>query len=1144
MERASASGSGSGTEDRRLDALHGLAVLDTLPEPVFESITAAAAQACGASIALVSLVDADRQWFKSNIGLQGVEQMPREEAFCDHAIRGDRVFEVGDAASDPRFAAHPLVCGEPSIRFYAGAPIVMAGGERVGTVCVLDRSPRQLSQVQRDSLQGLSRIASTCLAERKRHLDTTRELAASEGRYRAIVEDQAELISLANRDGTLTYVNAAYARHFGLQPGQMVGRNLLDFVEESDRVAVQAHLEAVCSTKSPASGVNRMTSASGQTRWVAWSNRPLLDARGDAVSIQSVGRDITEQRLAEQALAESEQRNRHLYEGTPAVLHSIDAQGRLLNVSDRWLQLLGYERSEVIGRPSVDFLTPASQRLAREQVLPDFYRTGRCDNIEYQFVRKDGTVIDVLLSGILERDEQALPVRSLAVLEDMTERKHMAAELGRTHAHLDAIVDNVPVMLGYWDADRITRFANREFQAAVGLPPESMIGHPLSELYAAIDPTSYESAVAHIDAVLNGQRQEFECAMLTTLGLRQLRVSFVPDQSEPGRIVGFYGMWHDITGLKVLELRLRAELERRFASESRLRLVTDNVPALISYLDLEQRFCFVNKAYQEWFGVEPEQLIGVSLREFYGDAVHARIRPHFEAAAAGSEVSYEREMTGAGARSYVHVTMIPHRDEHGVVSGVYTLINDISARRKAEQALRRSEERLRMVTNNVPALISYWDRHGFNRLANQRYEALVNAEPGGLLGLHVAHPRAGLDPGWHRRNRDRIAGVLGGISQNYEDLAEAGDAGRYWQVAMVPDVQADGAVAGFYVHAFDITDRKQLEQRSAESERFLRHVTDNLPARIAYVDRDLRYRFVNEAHCRQSGRARDDIIGRTRLELPGAASDAAVAAHVDAVLRGEVQQFEYEETCNGQPCVIESHLIPDWAADGSVRGFFSTGTDVTERNRQQQVVHAALQEKETLLQEVYHRVKNNLQVVQSLLSLRRRSLADGVERAAIDDSIQRVRAMALVHEKLYQSGNLAAVSLADYTGDLLRQLDEAAGARGRGIALRQKIDVIETGLDAAVPFGLLLCELVTNSLKHAFPDDGPGEICVTLSRHGPNGAELTVSDNGVGLPPGKNPFDNRSMGLKLASSLARQLGGELQVRPAAGAIFATVVPRI
>jgi PAS domain S-box-containing protein len=286
-------------ELRRQQALVAIEVLDTQPEPVFDAITQAAAQACCAPIALVSLSDTHRQWFKSNIGLPGVAQAPRDIAFCDHAIRADDLFEVPDALADGRFSGNPWVTGDPWIRFYAGAPIVMPTGERIGTVCVIDREPRQLDAGQRAMLASLGRIASAALHERRRQIEANRELALSEAHYRVIVEDQSELVSLANADGTLSFVNAAYARHYGLQADRLVGRSLLDFVAEADRPAVAAHLQAVAATGLLSGGINRTRSAAGDARWVSWINRPVPTAAGTSPLIHSVGRDITDQRLAE-----------------------------------------------------------------------------------------------------------------------------------------------------------------------------------------------------------------------------------------------------------------------------------------------------------------------------------------------------------------------------------------------------------------------------------------------------------------------------------------------------------------------------------------------------------------------------------------------------------------------------------------------------------------------------------------------------------------------------------------------------------------------------------------------------------------------------------------------------------------------------
>ena len=604
-------------EGQRLASLRRLAILDTLPDPVFDAITAAAAQTCRSPIALVSLIDDHRQWFKSNIGLPGVHETARDVAFCDHAIRGPALFEIADAALDARFASNPLVTGDPHIRFYAGAPIVLQDGARIGTVCVIDRAPRALSDDQRATLMSLSAIAGAALEAAGQQARTRLELAAKETQYRAIVEDQSELISLAGKDRVLSFVNTAYARHFGLEAQQMIGRDLLDFVTAADREDVRRHWAAVCVQTEATPGTNRMRSADGVDRWVAWTNRPLLGPAGEVVAVQSVGREITAQKMAEQALEASERRYRSLYEATPAILHSLDSEGRLINVSDYWLAVMGYRRDEVIGRRSSEFLTPDSQRKATEEILPAFFRTGHCENVEYQFVRRDGSLIDVELSGTLERDADGKPVRSLAVLRDVTEARRVALELSRTHKRLDAIVENVPAMLGYWGADRTTQFVNREFQAAIGLPPENIIGRPLGEVFDAVDPPATVALSPYVDRVLEGRRQEFELAMITTSGLRQLRASLIPDQPEVGRVNGFYGVAHDITGLKALELRL-------IDSEQRYRSLFDNLNSGFALHEVivnpagrvtDYRYLAMNAAFSAMTGLAPETSIGRRITE-------------------------------------------------------------------------------------------------------------------------------------------------------------------------------------------------------------------------------------------------------------------------------------------------------------------------------------------------------------------------------------------------------------------------------------------------------------------------------------------------------------------------------------------------
>jgi PAS domain S-box-containing protein len=225
-------------EAARLEALRSYKVLDASPIAQLDTLTALAAQICGAPISLVSLVDENRQWFLSRFGLDVLET-PRSHAFCAHAIHADDLFEVPDASLDDRFKGNPLVTGVPGIRFYAGMPLFNEQHQALGTLCVIDRRPRQLTTEERGALRALRDFVMAHLELRRKSM----QLEQAERRSREIIDNSLGLVCAHGLDGTLRMANPAAAAALGCSPEDLVGRSLTEFMHPDDARHIAGYLE-------------------------------------------------------------------------------------------------------------------------------------------------------------------------------------------------------------------------------------------------------------------------------------------------------------------------------------------------------------------------------------------------------------------------------------------------------------------------------------------------------------------------------------------------------------------------------------------------------------------------------------------------------------------------------------------------------------------------------------------------------------------------------------------------------------------------------------------------------------------------------------------------------------------------------------
>jgi PAS domain S-box-containing protein len=316
----------------------------------------------------------------------------------------------------------------------------------------------------------------------------------------------------------------------------------------------------------------------------------------------------------------------------------------------------------------------------------------------------------------------------------------------------------------------------------------------------------------------------------------------------------------------------------------------------------------------------------------------------------------------------------------------------------------------------------------------------------------------------------------------------------------------------------------RLDETSALMSAIVEHSSDL----VAVYGGDGKLVYISPVCNTLLGKQPDELIGRSWMEI-------VVPEDREHLLKllARLEESDFHPVnlrCrhkNGSVALVEARAAMLKTAASALPMIVLTLHDVTAQRAHEEQIEASLKEKEVLLGEIHHRVKNNLQVVQSLLRMSARLLPAGEARTSAEATIQRIHAMALVHERLYRSQDVASLSLSNYLQDLFKGVVASNSAPAGQIQLHLDTEQIPLTLDRAIPFGLLVNELISNCFKHGFPGDRRGAIEISI--HRVDGVvRMAVTDNGVGLPQHFDAAASPSMGLKLADSLAHQLGGSLK----------------
>jgi len=425
-------------EQERLAALRALQLLDTPPEERFDRITRLAQRLFNVPIALVSLVDGHRQWFKSRQGLDATET-PRNISFCGHAILNDGVFYVPNAAADARFRDNPLVAGPPDIRFYAGAPLSSPDGHRVGTLCIIDRKPQDLSEEDLRTLCDLGRWVEEELRdlEFRKAADTIR---GQEAMMRAILDTVVDGIITIDERGMIARVNPAAVRIFGYAPAEMVGRNVKMLMPEPFHGEHDGYLERYRKTgDARIIGIGREVVGKRKDGGVFPMDLAVSECEVSGRRLfNGIVRDVTAQKAAEEELRATTMLQQAILNSANYSIISTTEDGTIVTFNPAAEAMLGYRAEDVVGKCTPAPFHDAQEVVRRAEELseelgrriePGFEvfvagaRRDVPDEREWTYVRKDGSTLPVLLSVTALRDGARKITGFLGIAYDISERK-------------------------------------------------------------------------------------------------------------------------------------------------------------------------------------------------------------------------------------------------------------------------------------------------------------------------------------------------------------------------------------------------------------------------------------------------------------------------------------------------------------------------------------------------------------------------------------------------------------------------------------------------------------------------------------------------------------------------------------------------
>lgn len=579
-------------------------------------------------------------------------------------------------------------------------------------------------------------------------------------------------------------------------------------------------------------------------------------------------------------------------------------------------------------------------------------------------------------------------------------------------------------------------------------------------------------------------------------------------------------------------------------AEEFLHILLETVPDFVYFKDRNRRFVVASRSFERLLKREPGEIIGKRDEDLWPPEIGAlAIADDLRVIEEGIPVLNRLEGGEVidGVECWVSTSKLPWRGPDGSIRGLYGISKDITETRRAQ--VEQSEKRLRQIIDGVFGFVVLCTAEGVLLDANRAPIEAAGLTPGDVAGKPL------WETYWWNHDaavQERLRTVMmraaaGEVARCEVQARVIDDALIDLDISFAPMTGDDGKVDGIIGFAVNITERKRAEHALRENEERLRLALQASGQGTWSLDVETMTGSFDTQFAQILGYGNDELATRDwqafgDLMHPDdrMSTRSSFTSYLESGGPDEYKaEFRMRTRSGAWMWCMGTGKIVEWDADQRPRRMVGTHTDISARRHADELLRASLREKETLLREVHHRVKNNLQIISSLLHFQAKRVTEPEHLAAFEEGRKRLLAMVLVHEKLYQSKELSNIDFGDYVRSLVGALLESSDAH-RQFNIDVVTDDLSLPIESALPSGMILCELLTNVFKYAYPDGQTGKTNVRV--HGEDTTvRMSVADDGVGFPADFDPGAVSSFGWQLIRSLVAQLDGEVQAQTRAGA---------